>query len=388
MSTKHAFRRLTAVIATFALTLGTALTLGAAPASAAQVTRIQVSVNTPNVRPTELVFVRGRVLNGAGRPAAGAKIQVQAKSPGGSFRNIGRRTANKHGRFVIAYRGGTLIYRAIVNRDSRYRFSQSNQVRVPRTTAARTFSARQRQVGFVVGPKAGATRATTRFGQRVTLGNYRNGILAKVGRSTSVVYGVMLKPYRDRGGVGGRLGAPVADMTCQLMEGACMQRFQNGTMYINGSAMRRVSVAFGRGHNTTVMAVAMSQVGYKEPYYRGGKHSKWMGSSAAWCGFLQSWVGYASGNGDAFPRRKSFPEQVRVVRNRGGLFYRPRVGSYAFFGSKPSHVGLIIGIRDGGRKIVTIEGNVDARGSNGHPRGVFQFVRSTSNVKFYAPPRF
>lgn len=388
MSTKHATHRLAAVVTTLAVTLGAVLTVGAAPAAAAQATRIQVNLNTSNVRPTELVFIRGRVLNGAGNPAVGAKIQIQAKSPGGSFRNIGRRTANKQGRFVMAWRGGTLVYRAIVNRDSRYAFSQSNQVRVSRTTADRTFVARERQVGFVVGPKAAATRTTTRFGQRVVLGNYRNGVLAKVGPSTSLVYGVMLQPYRDRGGVGGRLGAPVSDMTCQLMEGACMQRFQNGTMYINGQAQRRVSVAFGRGHNTTVMAVAMSQVGYKEPYYRGGKYSKWMGSSNAWCGFFQSWVGYASGNGDAFPRRKSFPEQVRVVRNRGGLFYRPRVGAYAFFGSKPSHVGLIIGIRDGGRSIVTLEGNVDARGSNGHPRGVFRFVRSTSNVSFYANPRF
>lgn len=391
MSPTPAARRLTAILSVLVVTLAGALTVGAQPAVAAQRTSVSIDVNSSTVRTTELVFVRGRVTRPGG-PAARAKVKIQARKPGGRFRTIAWKTAGRKGRFTIAYRpGGTRVYRAVVVRTSRYRASVSDRERASRTTRPRSYPARQRALAFKLGRPTRAVRTTRRFGQRVVHGSYRGGFLAQVGSNTSIVYGRILDRYQAVGGVAGRLGAPIADGTCQLYERACLQRFQNGTIYLNRRARHPVRIVYGSGPKTAFMAAALSQAGYREPSYRGGKFNRWQGNRNAWCGFFLAWASRASGNGNAFPRAGVFSKQVAEVRRRGGLFHRPKVGAAAFidyFGNgRPTHVALVVGVTRDGR-IRTVEGNVDSRGRTGHPRGVFRLTRSTKRVLFYANPRY
>lgn len=389
MRVKQPLSGIVALLTSLTVTVASLVAFGSAPAAAAQATRVTANVNAPNARATELVFIRGRVLTGSG-PAARAKVKIQAKSPGGKYRTIARRVTGQKGGYLVPYRApGTRVYRAVVVRTDRYRAADSSPVRVRRIKAERTYDDRERSLRAVLGQRNGGPQADQRFGRRVIHGSYGKGILAKVGRSTSLVYGRMLERYRQLDGVRGRLGAPVSDVTCQLLEGACLQRFQNGTIYLNPAARKPVSVIFGRGERTSFMAVAASQEGYREPSFRGSKYNVWQGARRAWCGFYLAWASHASGNGNAFPRGDDFSSQRAEVERRGNLFYQPRRGAVAFIGSgsTPTHAALVLSVRRDGR-IVTLEGNVGPHSYTGHPRGVFRRVRGTGNVLYYANPRY
>jgi hypothetical protein len=330
----------------------------------------------------ETVFLRGTVSR-AGRPASGVQVTVRARQGNGSWRTVTTARTNKAGRFKVAdYPRTTTNYVARVDGAS------SSRVTVKKTRSPRTLAERRRALAGFTGRATTDVRRTRRYGKRVTYQGFRKGWLVQVGSRTSFVRSPLLAEYRRRDAIRGRLGAPVTDTRCRLMEGACVQRFQNGAIYRNKRARHKVSVAYGRTKATPIIAAALSQRGYREPVYRGAKYLKWQGVRTAWCGIFQAWASHASGSGDAIPRHDVFSQMVAKVRARGMVVRGPAVGRLAFIGPRrnPSHVALIVAIRKDGR-LATIEGNMDRHAGNGHPRGVFSFVRTRGAVAFYAEPR-
>ncbi|MDP3891113.1 CHAP domain-containing protein [Nocardioides sp.] len=373
--------------------LGMVASLLVAGGTAAAADRVRtataLAVDHQAARTTEQVLLRGRVRTPGGG-AGGMTVRVQSRAPGGTFATVTTLRTGAQGRFAFLHRPyGARDYRAVALRDSRRQASRSPVRQVAPRSAARSLEQRSSLVAGRVGVREAGPHTQRRHGTSVTWARHQRGILAQVRRNTSVVSGPVLEEYLRRGGVGGRLGAPVADVDCQGYENACLQRFQRGAIYVNPRAMRRVTTAFGPPARAAFLAVARSQRGYREPYYRGSKYSLWQNSSNAWCGFYLAWVSRASGNGDAFPRAGHFSQQVSTIRARGRTTSTPRVGHFAFidyFGNgRPTHVGLVTKVRRDGR-LVLLEGNVASNGGSGRPRGVFRIVRNRGSVLFYARP--
>lgn len=389
--TASRLRRVRRAVVPVALGLVASLLVVAGPAVAEDRVRTvtALAIDHQAARVTEQVRLRGRVRTSAGG-AGRMTVRVQSRLPGETFSTITTLRTGTRGRFSFLHRPyGVREYRAVALRDTRRRASRSPVRRVARRNAARSLQERTTLVAARLGPRETGPRTQRRHGTAVTWARHRRGLVAQVRRNTSVVTGAVLEEYLRRGGVGGRLGGPVADVDCQGYENACLQRFQRGAIYVNPRAMRRVTTAFGPPARAAFLAVARSQRGYREPYYRGSKYSLWQGSSNAWCGFYLAWVSRASGNGDTFPRAGHFSQQVSAIRARGRTTDTPRVGHFAFidyFGNgRPTHVGLVTKVRRDGR-LVLLEGNVASNGGSGRPRGVFRIVRNRGSVLFYARP--
>lgn len=292
-------------------------------------------------------------------------------------------TTDRRGRFTVEDRPGSRRrYRAVLRMSG----STSAVVQVSRTRQPRGLPRRRADLSPLIGKETSPVRTARRYGKRVRHQRFKRALLVKVGRSTSVVRRPMLRHYRNAGGLAGRLGAPLEDRNCRLMKGACIQRFQRGSIYLNKRARRPVSIGYARNRSSMILAAALSQQGYSEPHYRGSKYGAWQGSSQAWCGIFLAWASHAGGRGNAIPRADAFSTMVNRLRARGGTSRRPRVGAVAIYGrSRPWHAGLVVAVR--GNRILTIEGNIDRHGGSGHPRGVHRSSRPISNVKFFAMPR-
>ncbi|MDP3969796.1 MAG: CHAP domain-containing protein, partial [Nocardioides sp.] len=232
----------------------------------------------------------------------------------------------------------------------------------------------------------GAARSGVRTQGQVRYRDFARGIVAQRGRNASIVQGTVLRAYRNAGGVGGRLGAPLADQHCQLLGTGCLQRFERGAIYVDPQGQRKVNVVRGRPGIASYIAVGRSQVGYVEPSRGASKFNAWIGNDNPWCGFFQAWVSRASGNGDWFPKAVNFRRQVAKLESRGTRIARPRVGSVVFFDyrgwNRPSHVGFVTAVHANGT-ITTLEGNTGPRNA----RGVKESVRGTSQVHSYWLPR-
>ncbi|MFY0409872.1 hypothetical protein [Solicola sp. PLA-1-18] len=260
------------------------------------------------------------------------------------------------------------------------------------TPGEASINAYAKRLGSKIGSPKGGFATVAQYGKTVTYRSYSKGLLVHNGSATKRVAGSMLSSYNTYGGVRGTLGAPVIAKNCNAKGNACIQRFQHGSIYRSSTAKRRVSVSRVSGERSELIAVARSQVGYKEPGYRKNKYGKFVNggrySNQAWCSFLMSWISSVSGNGAAIPKRKTFDSFVAAVRKRGNTTDQPAVGRLAFYDyfrdGHPSHVGLIIQVRKD--TVVTIEGNIDARGASGRPRGVHKVVRPKSKIVFYATP--
>ncbi|MDO9381184.1 MAG: CHAP domain-containing protein [Nocardioidaceae bacterium] len=259
----------------------------------------------------------------------------------------------------------------------------------PGEAAVEAYAAR---LGPRLGAPTGVLGTVVKYGRPITYRQYENGFLAFNGSSVKLVSGGMLASYVAAGGVRGSLGAPVMAQWC---DGAgCLQRFQKGSIYRSPSAPRPVTVSKVAGERSELLAVARSQVGYSEPAYRKSLYAKWVGGGKGyvhlpWCSFFVSWVSGASGNGAAIPKRASFTAFKKAVAQQKRTNRKAVVGKVAlidFFGDgRASHAGLVVEVRK--NTIVTIEGNIDADGGSGHPRGVHQVVRAKKYVVGYANPK-
>lgn len=362
---------------------GTALVLGAAglvapsPAAAAEAA-VSLHANQRDARGSELVRLRGRAVVG-GQAAGGRRVELLVRKPGGRVRQVAVTKTGPGGRYAVQDRGrGPRQYRVRLERRGGALLARSTFVGVRGRGAARTLE--QRQADWR-GP-LGAARSGVRTVGQVRYREFTRGVVAQRGGNASIVQGAILRAYRNAGGVGGRLGAPVADQHCQLLGTGCLQRFQRGAIYVDPQGQRKVNVVRGRPAVASHIAVGRSQVGYVEPSPGASKYNAWIGNSNPWCGFFQAWVSRASGNGDWFPRAVDFERQVKKVMNRGTRLARPRVGAVVFFdlpdSGRPTHVGFVTAVNADGT-ITTIEGNTGPRAG----RLVKETRRYTTQVHSY-----
>lgn len=252
-------------------------------------------------------------------------------------------------------------------------------------------NATAKRLGATIGKPKTDFSTTHRHGKEITFRRYTRGLLVHNGSKVVMVSGHILSAYNARKGPRGKLGAPLLPQKCGLLEGACIQRFQNGAAYWNPKAPgKNKRVVYGAGKVTTYIAAARSQAGYREPGYRKNKYGKWLNGGKAlrrpWCSFFQSWVSKASGHGKAAaPKKKTFAKFAKAVRRRGHLSHKPAVGKFAFidffYDGRTSHVGLVIKVE--GHTITTVEGNIHV--PSGSSSGVHVYKRSTSQVNYYAP---
>jgi hypothetical protein len=371
-----------------ALTLSLAPVVGlAVPAEAAW--RYSVSVSVTTTRPIigESVYVFATVRNTAGRPAEGVRVALQRKLSGGTWSTFSYRTTNSAGKAWYPSRPGVkTAYRAVVTKTSKLAqvYSSGTWVTVLHS-GSRTLTYRANQLRPLLG--AGLDRVQT--SGATAWREYKHGMLVRRGETTQrtwFVTGKFYTAYRDAGGVTGRLGRPVQDMRCSLLDNGCIQRFKGGTMYYS-TYKPTVTIQYGSGKWTEAGAVARSQVGYIEPSWRHNKYNTWIGANNAWCGIFQSWVSAASGNSHAVPWAKTFPGLLSAVKSRGLRTSRPAPGRIAFFDwgtGTVYHSGLIVAVD--GSKLTTIEGNSTYNNDFEGRRQVVLRTRSTSQVAYYANP--
>ena len=346
--------------------------------------RINSGANT-QVFTREKFWLRGRVYTTKGKPQAGVKVRIYRDTTKGRTRVATVRT-KANGSYAWSpakSRAGT--YRAVVSK-ARY----SAKVTVKIRTGKRTLASREKAMSFLLGSKRGGIKRA----KGLTWQEYSKGYLIQRGGRTWLVRLQVVGQVRAHGGPAGALGAPTGDITCGLPEGGCLQQFRTGAVYVNKKAKKKVTSAVGpRLGAADLVAVAKSQVGYREKSPRKSKYNKWIGRTGPrdpWCGFFVSWLAHAAGKPNAVIKAKSFPALHKAEKKRGRTTKTARVGRLAYIGyfSKGSatHVGIVSKVE--GDHVWVIEGNVSAGGGMQHPRGVHLVKRHKSNVVFYADPRY
>jgi len=230
---------------------------------------------------------------------------------------------------------------------------------------------------------------------------HASGVLVEVSRRsgarttvrTWLVTGATARWYMKERGPRGRWGVPLADGRCGLLERGCVHRFSRGTTYVSPSSGGVAATTF-TGARGAMVATARSQVGYvaaaPRPSRQTTKFNRWMGSSAAWCSFFQSWASVASGNGSAVPRIDRFrtfrSTTLRTMRTGS----TPRVGALAFRhttgpAGEATHVALVSDVADG--RVRLIDGNTVGPLPAGH-RGVLERWFPRSAVLYYVYPSY
>ncbi|WP_146828422.1 CHAP domain-containing protein [Aeromicrobium flavum] len=349
---------------------------------------VSIQVNSGHdtrVLTRENFWLRGRVLTTKGKPQARAKVKIYRYSGKRKTRVKTLRTSKTGWYSWSPAKPRSGVYRAVVSTTR-----SSAKIRVKRHTGTRTLASREKSMGFLLGkPTSGVRRAGD-----VAWRNYARATLVQRGSRTWLVRGKHLSTYRSHAGAKGRLGAPTGDVRCGLPEGGCLQQFRTGAIYVNKKAKKKVTVAVSPKLGAAdLVAVAKSQVGYREKTPRQSKYNRWIGETDppdAWCGYFVSWLAHAAGKPGAVLKSKSFPALVKAERKRGRTAKTPRVGRLAYIGyfekGKPTHVGIVSKVK--GDHVWTVEGNVSAGGGSRIPRGVHVVKRHTSRIVFYADPKY
>ncbi len=275
----------------------------------------------------------------------------------------------------------------------------SGHFHIERTDADRSLESRAKQLASKLGTAKGSIKnvAAENLPSGVDAARYQvftKGKLFEVTRSgkvrTWLVYGKIGDKYAALSGHKGKLGLPMRDAKCSLMEKGCVQRFTGGSLYFNASKLskKKVYVAYGKVVETEILAAALSQVGYEEPSWRVNKYTKWLGSRPAWCMTFTAWAAAASGNGSMVPNSATYDKYVATMKKSGRLKYSgtPPVGAALLMDwstGKPSHSALLVKVS--GKYIYTVEGNT-TDGSGDPQRGVYYRKRLLSDIwAWYMP---
>ncbi len=333
----------------------------------------------------ENLWLRGRVLTTRGNPHARAKVTIYRDTKKGRTKVATVRTSST-GWYSWSPRDAKPgRYRAHVS-SARY----SAKVTVKRSTGRRTLASREQSMAFLLGARMGSVHSSG----SITWREFSKATLVQRGTRTWVVRQPALAELRSRGGPAGSLGAPTGDVRCGLPEGGCLQQFRTGAVYVNKKAKHPVTSAVSSKLGAAdLLAVARSQVGYREPKPRKSKYNKWIkrtGPYDPWCGYFVSWLAHAGGKPGSIIKAKSFGALLTAERKRGRTSKTAKVGRLAYVGyfskGTASHVGIVTKVE--GDHVWTIEGNVSAGGGMKHPRGVHVVKRHKSSVVFYADPRY
>ncbi|WP_187414117.1 peptidoglycan-binding protein [Nonomuraea sp. PA05] len=145
-----------------------------------------------------------------------------------------------------------------------------------------------------------------------------------------------------------------------------------------------------------LLAVVRSQLGETESPTGWTKYGSWWAKRhdksaawavAAWCDMFLAWCAAQAGLIAVVGDHAYTPSHAAWFKDRGQWGHTPRRGAIVFFdwgGTRDikaiDHVGIVEAVRDGGRTIVTIEGNTENR--------VMRRVRSLANVAGFGYPAY
>ncbi|MGP7959873.1 LGFP repeat-containing protein [Sanguibacter sp. A247] len=294
--------------------------------------------------------------------------------------------------------------------DSRHRTLTSAKRTVRVTKASRTLASRAADLGSRLGRPKGSVKTLTTTQRKATrvkgvtkvrTRTYTRGVLVevtrKVGKRTEVrtwvVTGATGRWYAKSGAAHGRWGVPVADGRCGLIERGCVHRFTRGTAYVSPTS-GRVAATTVRGDRGAIIATARSQVGYVKaaptPSRQSTKYNRWMGSSAAWCSFFQSWSSQAAGLGRTIPKIDRFRDFRAATLRDLPSGRTPRVGALAFRhttgpAGEATHVGLVSEVTK--TRVRLIDGNTVGHLPAG-TRGVLERSFPRSAILYYVYPSY
>ncbi|GAA2239725.1 hypothetical protein GCM10010401_10300 [Rarobacter faecitabidus] len=246
------------------------------------------------------------------------------------------------------------------------------------------------------------TRKISGAGKKVTAVRWQvfdEGVVVEVRKGKKVrtwlALGAIGESYRKSGGPAGSWGVPSGDAKCGLLQSGCVQTFSARTAYSSTRTKKAVTTT-AKGRFGEVDAALRSWLGFKVTYAKNKNTpiQKWMGSSAAWCGYFQTWGFHASGNADLLPPKKKlipFPNMRETVKRTMKTSKKPKVGALAFVrterGRDAGHVGLVTAISK--THIRLLHGNTGGGGTvtRGY-RGVVETWLPRSTAAFYAYPQY
>lgn len=350
--------------------------------------RVSVMVNRGDgtiVRKGENFWIRGKVLRADGTPHKGVRVTIYRYA--GSKRHTSAR--------VRTNAQGVYTWTPPKRSKGQYRAKASNSqvsvaLKVIPSSGRRTLESRRDSMSFLLGSAQGGVK--TAKGHRYQ--SFYGGLIIETPSNTRLVRGKRTRAeLHKRGGVGGSLGLPLADARCGLPEGGCLQTYQKGSTYSNPKAKQPITSAVAsRRYAGDLVAVALSQVSYREPARRKSKYNRWMGDTsagAAWCGYFTAWTAYAAGKPNSVIKRNRFAKLAAAERKRGRTSKTPAVGRLAYFGSsskKVHHTGIVTKVTK--THIRVVEGNVTGGKGSASNRGVYHQTWPRSRVAFYADPLY
>lgn len=351
-------RTLVLVLVTMLMT-----TIGVAqPAVAAGPLQLSVKVNTPEFYPNQAVVVTGYLNASDGAPLAGQTVYVQ-KQTGAGWTTIAKTTTVDRGHYRLYVRendGFTLrTYAKGYGADSEA--ASATTITTTEISGNQTIARRYATLAPWLKEPTTAVTTGTSYGKTIRWQSFQHGMLVQAYNRTFLVTGALLKGYLKAGGPTGKLGIPTSDADCYITTTKCIQSFRGGAIYYNTTSVTstKTHVAYGTGVGAEVIAVAKSQVGYREPAWQTNKFTAWNGRKTPWCGVFLSWASAAGKNGDVVPQVDTFAKLVAEVKRRG-VTSEPRVGALAFMNFNGSdsatHVGIITKVNANG-SVQTIEGN-------------------------------
>jgi hypothetical protein len=157
------------------------------------------------------------------------------------------------------------------------------------------------------------------------------------------------------------------------------------------AAVRRLPTIAHRGTAAAMIAVATSQVGYREGSNNDTAFGRWYGMNhAAWCAIYISWAAALSGNGAVIPKHAWTPAGADWFRDRGRWGTKPRVGAIAYYYNpgmgRIAHVELVVRVYDDGSWLAC-GGNTNNTGSRSG-NGVYLLRRATTRGGGFGYPAY
>lgn len=143
-----------------------------------------------------------------------------------------------------------------------------------------------------------------------------------------------------------------------------------------------------------IIAVAVSEIGYREGTNNATKYGAWYGmNNQPWCAMFVSWCARQAGVPMGVIPNLAYVPYIQATYDRQGAWmprgsgYSPLPGDLVIFG-KNDHIGIVEGVSND--RLITIEGNTSASGNSSNGDGVYRRNRSINDswIKGYCTPKY
>jgi hypothetical protein len=359
------------------------------PAAAATKLDLTIKVAGAEHQPGQAIVVSGYLKTSSGRALEGKTILIQTAS-GDGWSTIAKTTTVDRGHYRLYVRqSGDFKVRAYARAMGRDAEVRTDYLRATQVGGGQSIAKRADILApWLKKPVDAKVRTGKSLGKTVKYQRFTHGMLVQAHSRVYNVTSKILTAYLKAGGPTGKLGYPTSDADCVMTTKKCIQSFKGGAIYYHAGSVTsaKTHVAYGSGVGAEIIAVAMSQVGYREPAWKTNKYTAWNGRKVAWCGVFLSWSAAAGKNESAIPQVDTFSKLVSAVKKRGTTS-KPKVGALVFMtfngGPAATHVGVVTKVHADGT-VSTIEGNTVV-GSD-PKRVVAKKTRTPSQIRFYYVP--